>query len=196
MDIIARFEISAHQNIEIQVPRFQEKYNVCYETTPELNEYDLVKVAMHNNADLYAISDDYLKAIIEDFKENLVLLLNDELRLNSSLEVGKVGYAYNHAIYHEKDKEHDICFGYSIWPTSRGRKTFLYSNSNTLYLEISRLYRWLYEDPQEGQEFVPFEEYMKTYQPLAVLEIERTQAQAWLNQCEELQKSFDEPVKK
>jgi hypothetical protein len=76
---------------------------------------------------------------------------------------------------------------YLMWDSAHGRpKTWLYTRNGTIILEITPAYKWHFIEPEEGEQSITFEEFLKNYKPCAIREISKETAQEWLSKIDEL----------
>jgi hypothetical protein len=69
--------------------------------------------------------------------------------------------------------------------------TWLYNKNESIWLEISPIYPWHFRDPKEGEIFVPYKEWIKSYKPVCIVEIQRKIAQQWLSQAKSIMEEIE-----
>lgn len=63
---------------------------------------------------------------------------------------------------------------------------WLYNDlQGNIFIEVSPHYKWHFIDPEPGDGFIPFSEFMKDYKPILKTIISKEQAQQWLKQTED-----------
>ena len=86
----------------------------------------------------------------------------------------------------ECEKREDIFSQYWVWSSPDNIQTWLYSLNNKIYLEISQTYPWLFSEPEEGELFISFDEYITDYKPIVLIELQEPLIQLWINQCQDI----------
>ena len=183
--------INKTDSIKILIPKFEDKYNYFYKPVKSLHMCDQITIAFQQADKQTELAKNMFAILFEAFQEVLTNVVNNQLVLPKEYEVGKVGYAFNICV--ENENGSDNCF-YSIpsaFCNNESTKTWLYNKNNKFYLEISPLYPWLYRDPSSHEEYFSFQEYIKTYTPLAVYEISSDKAREWLAQCNTILENVD-----
>ena len=51
--------------------------------------------------------------------------------------------------------------------------TWLYNQNNKIYLEITPGYMWHFSDQINKEDFIPYDEWIKNYKPLVIIEIDK-----------------------
>lgn len=184
MNIVQKFIINNNKLIEILVPDLKDKFTYYYEPTEKLHMFDEVTIIFKEEDKIVVLYKDNLNVTLFDLKNSLENTLNSKNRLSESINVGELGKYYNI----NTANQNSIKFNFSIfwvWST-RGIQTWLYNKNNKIYLEISPSYPWLYSEPKENDKYITFDDFMKNYKPIAVEEINKSTAQQWINQCNEV----------
>lgn len=180
------FQISESQKIQIIIDE-HDKINVYGYVRQSIHPFDEVEVVYVYNEHVITLAKDIIRHIIATFVVQLEQSLEGKLQLDSSLTIGKVGYFFSKETYlnnndgsEEKD---DIFPEYWVWSSLNNMQTWLYNVGDTIYLEISPTYEWLFSDLQEGELSISFDEYMNAYKPIVIVELQRSLVQLWINQC-------------
>lgn len=66
-----------------------------------------------------------------------------------------------------------------LWSTSEGAQTFLYNINSEIYIEISSSYKWFNTEPEECEEFINFEEFIKNYHMITRFKIDKNKVEEW-----------------
>lgn len=66
--------------------------------------------------------------------------------------------------------------------------TWLFEKDKKYWIELTPVYPWHHRDPKESENFVSYEEFMKTYKPIALFEVSRETLEEWLKRVQELLK--------
>ncbi len=171
--------------------------NLCADGD-HLYRYDPVEIIFKNGNSEYIINQhDHLMPITEDLYYYLQSAIKNKLRLSKSIK-GNLGYLRNQdsdqssIIISEKHKnpQKKKLPIYIMWGGNRF-ETWLYNQNNKIYLEIISLYEWNYRDPEEGEIFTSFDEWIKNYKPLAIIEIDKATAQQWFDQAGKLMQEIE-----
>lgn len=187
---IITFEIDKNQKIEI----------VSENPQKLLFRYEKVQIYYHNLSSKVKLKilDKYIIEVLDKFEIMLKLILNKHLELDKSM-TENIGFLWNeylqektnHIFIEEKSesKECESWIGtnyilWSIW----GLETWIYSKKNTIYLEITPVYKWHFDEPEKNEKFIPYDEFIKNYEPIAVIKISKETAKKWLAKTEKLLK--------
>ena len=191
MKTLIAFRISESQQIRIAINE-QDKINIYGYETNGLHVFDEVEAEYIHNNKVIILASDIAQYVIETFCTSLEMALKNELPLDSSLVVGKVGYFFSKKKYmtadesDESEKKDGIFSQYWVWSSSKNIQMWLYNVDNKIYLEISPTYPWLFSDPDEDESYISFDEYMKSYKPIIITELQEILVQAWIDQCHDL----------
>ncbi len=188
MKILIVFQISESHLIHVAVTQ-QVKTNIYGYKTHELHIFDEIEAKyIHNNKSIILIRDS-AQYVIETFCNSLEMALKNELMLDPSLVPGKIGYFFSKEKADNFDEIKDaknIFSQYWVWSSLDNVQTWLYNANNKIYLEISLTYPWLFSDPEEGENYISFDEYMSSYKPVALIELEKSLVLSWINECRRL----------
>ncbi len=70
---------------------------------------------------------------------------------------------------------------YLLWESNTSNcATWLYAHNNRFFLEITPEYPWHFVDPTESETFYSYDEFIKNYKPLAIIEIHKNHLEEWL----------------
>lgn len=135
-----------------------------------------------------------LFSAIDELRNKLQRALSGELELPLAYKQKGFGYMYNEYIMDRLDGSHRTELGYwigsqyELWGSGRDcTVACLYTMNGKIYVEVDFYYSWARNPkPKTEDGYVTYEEYMKTYKPIAVLELSRETAQEWLEQSREL----------
>jgi hypothetical protein len=185
MTSLISFKISESQNIEIVIDK-QNKVNIYGYQVVGLHIFDEVEVQYIHDGEAITLARDIIREIINTFVVTLEKALKKELLLEEVFIVGKVGYFFNKITYtntNELKEKNDIFSEYWVWSSPKNVQTWLYNVDGKIYLEISPTYPWLFLDPDEDELYTSFDDYMKNYKPIAIVELQETLVRTWINQC-------------
>lgn len=191
MKILVEFVISGFQQIHITI-NGDAKVNTYGYETDGLHIFDEVEVKYIHSDKKIVLASDIARYAVEKFGTSLEKSLKNELPLDESLTVGKVGYFFSKKKYTTTDqsdgseKKHDIFQQHWVWSSPTNIQTWLYSANNKIYLEISPTYPWLFSDPEEGEVYISFDEYKDNYKPIALVELQESRVLSWINDCDVL----------
>jgi hypothetical protein len=191
MTPLITFRISELQNIDIVINK-QNKTNIYGYQAEGLHVFDEVEVEYIHNNKTVILAKDIVRYIIDSFSISLEKSLKNELPLHESCTIGKVGYCFSQKRYMNKLEEKDDIFSqYWVWSSPNNVQTWLYNVGSKMYLEISPTYPWLFSDPDEDESYVPFDEYMKNYKPIVIIELQESLVLAWINQCHKILQTIE-----
>lgn len=141
---------------------------------------------------------------IDDLAELLKKALNNELELAQIFKQKGVGYSYNeYLVGKDQDDTLDsngywIGNKYDLWyEPELHTMTRLYAIDRKIFLDVSPFYPWTSLDEEEEQAmrfregYIAYDEYMKNYKPIAILEISREVAHVWLEKSRELLRTMN-----
>lgn len=188
MKILINFPISESQQICIAINE-ENKTNLYGYKTDGLHIFDEIEAKyIHNNKSIILIHDS-AQYVIETFCNSLEMILKNELMLDPSLVPGKVGYFFSKEKADNCDEiknAKNIFSQYWVWSSLDNVQTWLYNANDKIYLEISPTYPWLFSDPEEAENYISFDEYMSSYNPIALVELEKSLVLSWINECHRL----------
>lgn len=186
MTSLITFPISELQNIEIIIDE-QNKTNIYGYQVEGLHSFDEVEVEYIHEDKKIILAKDSVQYIIDTFSIALEKSLKNELPLDESFTIGRIGYFFSKKRYmNELEEKDDIFSQYWVWSSPDNIQTWLYNVDNKIYLEISPTYAWLFSDPQEDEHYISFDEYMNDYKPIALVELQESFVQSWINQCHDV----------
>lgn len=183
MSQVISFEIDQLSCIEILIPNVKEKFNYYYKPTEPLHMFDKVTVFFKTKNKKFVIFEDHMNEIIITLKSSLENVIANKSKLPLDIKVGQLGYHYNIDTENERDGVAYECFW--VW-SAKGIQTWMYNKNKKIYLEVSPSYLWFFTNPEQGEEYVSFEKFLKNYEPLVVQEISVDTVRKWLDQCEKV----------
>ena len=169
----------------------------------DIKPFDIVSIEYIKEQieyDLYV--DDFATEAITSLKNQLKKALNFELHIQNEYINKGIGYYYN--IYVNKlwttDAQSlvDPSQNFSLWstPTHIGIETFMYNIDDKIYIEISPIYKWNCDYPENESEYETFDNFLNNYKPIDIVSIDRSVAERWLDFCCDMIKIFKENDKK
>lgn len=175
------FKISDSQSIVIK--------NICSEGN-HIYRYDPVEILFKNESLEYLISEnDYLMPMIERFYYYVQDAIANKLPLEEYINAD-LGYSWNQNLHNTDIKTHEELKNEENWKGTRylmwgGNEfdTWLYNQNNKIYLEITPGYPWHFIDPAGDEKFIPYDEWIKSYKPLFIIEIDKVTAQQWFDRA-------------
>ncbi len=199
MNLIEQFQINKNQHIDILIPDLKDKFNFYYDPANDLNKFDEVFVLLKGkNNKTEIVGQDMADMIISSFQEILTRVLNNKAILLNDIEPGKLGYQYSIEARKSDDEEWDYYADYSIWSGGFATKenmqrVWMYNYDNKIYLEVSPIYPWLYEESEKDEKIVNFKDFAKSCKPILVQEISKETAQKWLSKCNKILEKMAKP---
>lgn len=189
MNLVEKFELEASIVIEILVPTLKDKCNRYYKPVTPLHMFDEVTVIFKNKESEIVVAADDVKEILTSFKGSLKEALNDAIELPDYVNVGELGKYYNEETFIQtvNDTPHKIKYSHFWLWSAKGCQTWLYNKNECIYLEIVPSYPWLNSDLEKkklDKNFMSFDNFIETYQPLFVGEISKEITKKWIVQCD------------
>lgn len=181
------FRITESDELQIIIDN-KNKVNIYGYTTEELHIFDEVEVRyIHKNSTIL-LAKDSAQHIVSSFFIALKESLNNNIPLDPSIDIGKVGYFFSEKAYRydEAKEKNDIFSRYWVWSSSTNIQTWIYNKDNKIYLEISKTYPWLFSDPSEDEQHISFDEYANNYKPIELVVLESALVQEWIKECHAL----------
>lgn len=179
------FNISSDSTIYIPL--------VVPESVLHLYAVGSIILAQAGHDDVVLAEDASLFCALDNLQYRLAAALCGELEVKSQDAVRGMGYSYNEylgSMLRNKRTCGSLWGGlkHEVWSRGKGHAfTQLYTCEGKIFLEVSPYYPWhCYYKPQQGDGYIKYEEYMRTYKPIAVLELSREAAQKWLEKSKEL----------
>lgn len=131
--------------------------------------------------------------------------LNNELYLHSSI-TKDIGYFYNEHHYHGANFPVTplpngnidwIGYLYHLWQSNAHIDSWIYNKPDgSIILEVTPLYPYMFCEPEEEPDYIPYEEWIKTYEPYFITTLSRETAQQWLDQAERIIKIIEDNQKR
>ncbi|HLC07629.1 MAG TPA: hypothetical protein VJJ26_05625 [Candidatus Babeliales bacterium] len=196
MKALIAFKISESQQIHIAINE-QDKINTYGYETNGLHIFDEVDAEYVHDGKAIILISDSARYVVETLCASLEMALKNELPLDASLAVGKVGCFFSKKKYmtadesDESEKKDDIFSQYWVWSSSKNIQTWLYNVNNKIYLEISPTYPWLFSDPQEDEHYISFDEYMNDYRSITLVELQESLVRSWITECHVLLQTME-----
>lgn len=154
------------------------------------SKFDDITVEFHDNASSlnYLLVHDSANEVLTVLQSFLMRVLEGNLYLPQHVDCSKgIGYYWNewaNNLPEQGDYEPDYAEDFWLWSTKE-IATWLYSTSEETYLEISPVYRWHFEDPEQGVD-VSYNDFINNYKTIARLVISHDRLLEWKLQCEDL----------
>lgn len=162
----------------------------------ELHLYSAGSIVLRRegNTDVTIYRNGPLFIPINQLHDMLGEVLSGNLELHPSCAKKSIGYRYSEYITDRLDDSHLTDLGH--WVGSKyelccsGRDHIvvsLYTLNQRIFIDVSDYYFW-HEDyePEPGEKYISYEEYMAKFKPIAVLELSRETAQEWFKKSGEL----------
>lgn len=183
------FEINKVQKIIIK--------NLCFEGG-HTYRYDPVEIIFKDGETEYIISqNDFLNHETDTLYYYLQDAIANKLTLDKSIKCN-IGFLWNEYL---QDKEHDLIMseheGLKSWIGTRyllfsgnNIDTWMYNKNNKIFIEFTPSYKWHHSDPKQDEDFVSYEDWIKEYEPIKLVEIDSNIASVWLQKLEALMKEI------
>lgn len=146
----------------------------------------------------------------DSVRENMYILsnlltkaLDNQLILDKSI-TADIGYLYNQElqgkdglVYKEIEKNvfHWVGGSYSLW--SYNVETWLYNKDGAIIFEVTPIYPGnFFVEPGKEHEIVPYDQWIKNYEPLLIRQISKHTAQVWLEQANSILQLIETNMKR
>lgn len=187
---IKKFQLNKDEYIEIQAPILENKFNYYYKPSSKLHKYDEVIAFLNDTyGQQIVLVQDMLDLVLEQLKGQLKNAVDNKLVLPSIINIGELGLNYNIEM-HKEDDEFFNYANYSIW-SYKTLQTWIYTKNDNIYLEVAPSYPWLYVEPEEGENYISFDVFIKTYKPILVTELDQFLVKKWIQECQDLSNKLD-----
>jgi hypothetical protein len=120
--------------------------------------------------------------------------LNQELFLDRYTK-NNIGYLHNEYLYKSvnhltNDNVDWKGYDYSLW-SARNKLTSLdswiyNSTDGSIVFEVTPVYPYLFSEPEEEPDYIPYEEWIKTYKPYFITILSRETALQWIEQADKI----------
>lgn len=161
--------------------------------------FSFAQVDYISNDKKITVNVDEILYMLENLQNELILVSQNKRPLHTSIKQS-LGY-YAAKFYKKKDRK-DLIYEasrsglprwvgmiYKLFDATGNNIPFswLYNDSKAnIILEISPHYQFFNRDPFEGEKFVKFSDWLKTYQPIEIVQIPQTTIPEWLNHIDKL----------
>ena len=143
------------------------------------------------------LSKDAIYHDMLDLANLLKKALNQELFLHTYI-TKEIGYLHNQYIYDNinipictfsSDNNSDwIGYKYHLWSARNDLvsiDSWIYNAPDeSIIFEVTPIYPYMYCEPEEEPDYIPYEEWIKTYKPYFITTLSREIAEQWLEQAE------------
>lgn len=191
-NLVIEFILNSQKKISITVPDLPEKINYYRKPTNELHKFDVVTVLFITDGHRIQLIEESLDFIVGSLYSVLIKAINNKSKLSVGLQVGNIGIVLNNNL--NKITNIDLS-QFWIFSSQEGIQTLIYNTDDKIYLEIAQTYPWFFRDPELGEDFITFEQFMKNYKPYVIEVIPKDIAIGWKKQCEYLLKNIDSTYK-
>lgn len=189
---IAVFTVDSNKSIEIVLPDLSDKTNYYYKPSAILHMFDVVTASLKMNGTQVLLCTDTVNEVLMSFTGALEQLLQNHMVLPDTIDIGNLGSVFNINTHNENVDAVDFSH-FWLWSSTK-LQSWLYSRGNKFYIEIGPSYPWLYVTPtQEDKEssYISFEQFMQTYKPLLLTEVDRSLALTWLDDSNRILKDVE-----
>ena len=157
-------------------------------------------IFLYHNNHKNIISDRTIYHDMLDLVDIIKKALNKELFLHSSISKD-IGYLYNYCHYDNTNLAmHTFPNGtvrwvgylYHLWESNSNFDSWIYNKPDgSIIFEVTPFYPYMYCEPEEEPDYIPYEEWIKTYKPYFIATLSRETAQQWIEQAEEIIRMVD-----
>lgn len=154
-------------------------------------------ILLHNNNHTIVISNRTIYHDMLDLVDILKKALNNELPLHPSISQD-IGYLYNYNHYNSNDTSFVahvfdtgiirwIGYLYHLWESNCNFDSWIYNAPDgSIVFEITPFYPYMYCEPEEEPNYIPYEEWIKTYKPYFITTLSKETALEWIEQAEKI----------
>jgi len=159
----------------------------------------------------YLLALDSIRYLMLEFNDLLTKALKIKLKLHKSI-TKDIGYLWNEKLQGKpgliymklEDRNYWVGLNNLLWSTRDTMNpqldTWIYNDHvENIILEITPAYPWHFSDLEEAEKdinYLPYEEWIKSYKPLLATTIPKDVAHTWLEQSNNILKIIDENVKR
>jgi NAD+--asparagine ADP-ribosyltransferase len=179
------FQITEDEHIEVQ--------RISY-SNEKIHRYEEVNIAYRGKNQEYLLySNDFISEALSVLQKLLKKAIDKELELHGSIVSKGIGFLSNENFQNSTDlvmikgKEGEYWVGdkYLLWE-SMEYQTWIYNIDNEIVIEITPTYRWHFDEPDESDEYITYQEFQKNYTTCFTKTISKSVAENWLNQCQNI----------
>lgn len=183
-----QFFLELNKNQYFEFKSFESVYRL-------LPLYD-ARVIFHNNKDQMIVAD----VCIIDLLESVIHLLGKALKTSAQLHISitdDIGFLWNKELHGEEGLKYEGDFWVGmrnyLWgapgKVQPNLATWIYNDVNgNIIIEITENYFWHHKDPDQGENYITYEEFMQNYKPYFISIISHELASQWIEQAEVLLK--------
>ena len=127
--------------------------------------------------------------------DNLKKALNRELLLHFSI-TKDLGYLRNQNLCNDiilptysfpDGGTRWVGYLYFLWQSNAHFDSWIYNaHDGSIIFEVTPFYPYMYCEPEEEPDYIPYEEWIKTYKPYFITTLSRETAEKWLEQAEHI----------
>lgn len=175
----------------------------------DLYRYEDIEIFFIYEGKKYSVFKfNFLFYALEAFNPLLKKSLNYDLYLDSAVDKD-IGYLFNEYLHEtsignfieqEDHKDSDplrwVGQKYLVWSAPGGYEAWLYNKNDSIYFEVTPSYKWHFLDPEKGEKFVTYKKWIKSYEPVAIIELKKEVAQELLKETEKILNFITENDKK
>ncbi|MEI4803853.1 hypothetical protein WAZ07_21995 [Bacillus sp. FJAT-51639] len=180
---IIELEFSKAQVIQIHLPceikNVKSFDNVSIKYIKGSIEYDL-------------FVNDFISEAIKTLNYFLNKALHFELKIKGEYKEKGIGYyhnIYSHELWTNDDLDIiDPAEDFLVWstPSHIGIETYMYNFQDKIYIEVSPVYKWNSDYPDDEKEYETFEKFINQYQVIDVINVNRDILLQWQKICLEI----------
>lgn len=169
----------------------------------DIYRFEEIEIIFNDKNKKYTLFEkDFIIEALSGFYDLLNKVLKNQLQMHNSIKQD-IGYLWNEYLQNNNNhnsvkkinkegRKYWVGEDYLLWSSLFDISTWLYNKNNLIYLEIAPVYKWHHSDPKEGEEFVAYDEWIKDYKPIAIIEIKKEIAEEWFKKTEEILEIIEE----
>ena len=190
MNLFFELKINDKNSLMFFIPSdLEDKLNHLFYPTEQINLFDVITIVLKTNDMAFELAEESIDFTIG----TLYRTLKNIHELPTLYKIGDIARIYNLDVYNEKEDFFNNSW-IVLW-SNQHTITHLYSQNGKVYMDISPMYPWLYEKPDDDvEDFFPFEDYIRDYKPIQIYELSQETIDQWRAQCSHFLKRVEKPA--
>lgn len=157
------------------------------------------QIYLKNETDNFLLYDYETSSGVDSFAALLKECINSH-ELNKSIKKD-IGYLWNEYLHKKKDDTLEyitidninrwVGEHYLLWESSSKLAAWLYYRDGSIHLEITPVYKWHFTEPENEDNYISYDEFIKNYRPILTIKVDKDCAEQILKKTLELQSIID-----
>lgn len=184
MKEIINFKINDNTNLKLIIPCERKALHCCTK----------IQIFLETREEEFLLCSSDVSWALESFKD----LLEESMgscEINKSIN-NNIGFLWNEWLQEKVNNFFEIITldgvnrwvgeHYLLWESRSKLATWLYYKNGFICLEITPVYKWHYTQPERGEIFIPYNEWIKSYKPIIAIKIDKEIAKDLLVQAKSI----------